>query len=165
MNRAEMCPLSYRNLLHWLTQPNREDFLYCFDIAEERIFPIPPPPVQASAEMSITVLDDFLSICVVSEDSIDIWQMLDYGMEGSWKRTPMLDLGHAIHVPLSLPSQCFVCKTLGFCFGAFGLQMASFLLLNFCYIHQLGVYCASDIFVSELNAGLCGCCNWVQMWL
>nr|XP_027095593.1 phosphoglucomutase, cytoplasmic-like isoform X1 [Coffea arabica] len=103
MNRAEMCPLSYRNRLHWLTQPNREDFLYCFDIAEERIFPIPPPPVLASAEMSVTVLDDLLSICVVSEDSIDIWQMLDYGVEGSWKRTRILDLGLAVRVP-PLPS-------------------------------------------------------------
>ncbi|KAL3510504.1 hypothetical protein ACH5RR_029905 [Cinchona calisaya] len=102
LNKARICEVTLMGALHWIVEDSHApEFLYSFDMDEEEVCPIPPPPIvgERNCWTSLGVLRDclclFHSICPLN---IDIWWMRDYGVVSSWTKESIL----ADYIPVGL---------------------------------------------------------------
>ncbi|KAI8545929.1 hypothetical protein RHMOL_Rhmol07G0075600 [Rhododendron molle] len=90
-------PTYLNGAIHWLCSDLNSDYIISFNFDNEKFQSFPPPPpsddidFDASRNVSLGVLGEWLCICNSEFEYLDIWVMKDYGTQESWSKDYCID--------------------------------------------------------------------------
>lgn len=130
-NVAHLSGAAVNGALHWIVENSQNpDFIYSFDLCDEEVHQVPPPPYMGkrSSWTSLGVLRDCLCVYhTICPANLDIWSMKDYGVGSSWTKESF----SADHIPVGLANHA-VLPILTWRSGELLMQVDSGPLISYC---------------------------------
>ncbi|XP_027098480.2 uncharacterized protein [Coffea arabica] len=128
-DRYRICEVTVNGALHWITDYMiTGDFLYSFDIGDEKIQPVPQPRgmVVGNGRVSLGVLRGCLCIYQIAFPPVlDIWSMKEYGVVESWTKESIMEscipprMYRSLYLPVVIwrAGEMFMCTEYGHLFS------------------------------------------------
>ncbi|KAL4632202.1 hypothetical protein ACB092_04G035100 [Castanea dentata] len=143
-------------IIHWVVRSaSVPQFIYSFDVEDECLRPVPPPPEFVSPEqtmrskwtVSLGVLEGCLAIGECAKDvswCFHVWVMKEYGVQASWTKTYTMDFSVEKLVALFPISQILgLCRNGDVLFTHQGSNLVSFNPVNPSFkIHRIEKLCS-----------------------
>lgn len=102
---GKLCSGNLHGALHWIANDfMKPDFIFSFELENEQVRPIPPPPVDAFGHKTIWMSLGVLGECLCIFDNLSyshlvLWKMKHYGIVVSWTRDIILKASFAAMLP------------------------------------------------------------------